>query len=678
MKKLLPRNSTGVSVPLGALCAKECPAIGEFPALKKFAKICKSAGLEIIQLLPVNDTGTQSSPYSGLSAFALHPIYICISALPEFSAVYKSDKNFKAEYDSFLKAHPKTARYDYQGILQKKISLLMKIYEASDVAKNAAATPELSAWMKKNPWIKNYCVYKNLKWKYMQSTWKAWKAEDQILSAEEITRRWNSKAQKKEHLFYAWVQLRAHEQFSEAAEEVRKCGIILKGDMPILMNEDSCDAWALPEFFEHSLRAGSPADGENPSGQNWGFPTYNWKALRGADYSWWKERLKSAAQYYDAYRLDHILGFFRIWAIPARECTALLGHSEPCETISREELVEAGFDEGRIRWLSEPHISTGDVDYFTWNHEVSAKILEKLATKFPNEELWLFKDSLKGDKDIFEADFEGLVSSEAENNIKQKLAEKWRSRTLIKIKKDKYAISWTYKNSAPWQTLSDEEKKKINSIVESKNALQEKKWKKQAEEILGALTSSVKMVPCGEDLGVSLKCVEEVMSAEKILRLSVVRWAREWGKEGSPFVPLSQYPELSVATTSVHDSSTIREWWNSEKESAAAFFRANKKVFAENEVGENDFADFSPNVARAILEAAAQAKSVWCIHPLQDFLYLQKKYWLENPKDERINIPGEVSEFNWTYRTLCDLEDLAKDKELLSQIKSIAKKHEVC
>ena len=292
--------------------------------------------------------------------------------------------------------------------------------------------------------------------------------------------------------------------------------------------------------------------------------------------------------------------------------------------------------------------------------------------------MWLFKDSLKGDKDIFEANFEGLVSVEAEQNIKQKLAEKWRSRALVKIKKDKYAASWTYKNSIPWQTLNDDEKRKFDSLVESKNASQEKKWKKQAEEILGALTSAVKMVPCGEDLGVSLKCVEEVMGAEKILRLFVVRWAREWSKGGSPFVPFSQYPELSVATTSVHDSSTIREWWNSEKESAAAFFRANEKIFAENEIHENDFAEFSPKIARAILEAAACAKSVWCIHPLQDFLYLQKNYWLENPKDERINIPGEVSEFNWTYRMACDLEDLAQDKDLLSQIKSIAKRHAVC
>lgn len=678
MNKPLLKNSTGVAVPLGALCTKECPAIGEFPALKKFAKVCKSAGLEIIQLLPVNDTGTQSSPYSGLSAFALHPIYICISALPEFSALYKGDKNFKAEYDSFLKSHPKSNRYDYQHILEKKISLLMKIYETSEIAKNAAANAELSAWMKKNPWIKSYCVYKNLKWKYMQSTWKSWKKEDQLPTAEEISKRWNSKAQKKEHLFYAWLQLRAYEQFSEAAEEVRNCGIILKGDMPILMNEDSCDAWALPEFFEHSLRAGSPADGENPTGQNWGFPTYNWKNLKAADFSWWKERLKSAAQYYGAYRLDHILGFFRIWAIPARECTALLGHSEPCETISRDELLAAGFDEGRIRWLCEGHIPTGDIDYFTWNHDISTKILEKIATKIPNEELWIFKNSLKGDKDIFEANFEGLVSFEAEQNIKQKLAEKWRNRALIQIKKDKFAAVWTYKNSAPWQTLSDDEKRRFDSLVESKNDAQEKKWKKQAEEILGALTSSVKMVPCGEDLGVSLKCVTEVMDEEKILRLCVVRWAREWSKGGSPFVPFSQYPALSVATTSVHDSSTIREWWNSERESAAAFFRANEKIFAENEIRENNFAEFSPEVARAILQAAASAKSVWCIHPLQDFLYLQKKYWLENSKDERINIPGEVSEFNWTYRMPCAVEDLSKDKELLSQIKSIAKKHEPC
>lgn len=665
---------TGVAVPLGALYTKESPAIGEFPSLKKFAAFCKSAGLKIIQLLPVNDTGTQSSPYSGLSAFALHPIYICVKDLPEFAALYKSDKNFKTEYDLLLQFHPYKGRYDYQGILDKKIALLMRLYQTTDTAATGKPDAALASWVKKNDWIKAYAVYKNLKWKYMQATWKTWKKEDQVPGMEEIERRWNDKALKKDQLFYAWLQMRASEQFAEAAAAVKKAGIILKGDMPIMMNEDSADAWAHPEFFEHSLRAGSPVDGQNPCGQNWGFPTYNWKNLKAAGYSWWIDRLQSAQQYYQAYRLDHILGFFRIWAIPERETTALLGRSEPGQTISRDELIEAGFNEGRIHWLAEPHVPTADIDYFTWNHDASTKLLEKIAVKLPGEELWNFKSSIKGDKDIYEADFKGLCQDEAAQKIKEALAKKWRDRTLREIKKDKFIALWTYQNSYPWTTLNDEEKKKLQALVDQKRDKEEGLWKKQAQEILGELTKSVDMVPCGEDLGVGLAAVPEVMGKNKILRLNVVRWSRDWATEGSPYVQFEKYPELSVTTTSVHDSSTIRQWWSEEKESAAAFFKANGKFFADNGIYENNYADFTEKTARSILEAAASSASLWAIHPLQDFLYLQKKYWLADAKDERVNIPGEVSDFNWTYRMPASVEDLSADKSLIDEINFLAKK----
>ena len=167
MNESLLTKKTGVVVPLGALWTEECPAIGEFPALKKFARFCKSAGLKIIQLLPVNDTGTQSSPYSGLSAFALHPIYISLNAIPEFAALYKKDREFKNEYDLFIQFHPYKNRYDYQRILDKKISLLMKIFDSTESAESGKPDAGLAAWIKKNDWIKAYAVYKNLKWKYM-------------------------------------------------------------------------------------------------------------------------------------------------------------------------------------------------------------------------------------------------------------------------------------------------------------------------------------------------------------------------------------------------------------------------------------------------------------------------------------------------------------------------------
>jgi 4-alpha-glucanotransferase len=663
---------TGVVVPLGALYSKNYSVIGEFPALAEFAEFCRKAGLSIIQLLPVNDTGTQSSPYSGLSAFALHPIYVSLADLPEFSKTYQSDNFFSEKYNDFIKNNPYRNRYDYDVILNTKIELLRILYASTETAESGTPSEELAAWMEKNKWIVPYAVYKNLKWKYMQSTWKSWKEADRIIKKTEITARWNNADEKRNHLFYAWTQMRAAQQFAQAAAAVRKSGIILKGDMPILMNEDSCDAWSQPDIFNQSLRAGAPADGENPKGQNWGFPTYNWEFLKSTEYAWWKERLASAAQYYDAYRLDHILGFFRIWAVPERDTTAVLGHTEPYKTIPRGELHEAGFDDGRIRWLSQPHVPTGIIQDITWNYESAHKILAMCMSKLPDEELWIFNSNIKGDKDIYGLDFGSLCNDDAAARIRERLAQAWIDRSLIEIEKDMFIPVWTYTSSTSWKTLSEDEKRRLQNMFMLLADDEQKLWQKQAADILEALTGSTGMTACGEDLGVNLPCLPPVMKSNDILSLRVVRWAREWNKEGQPYIPFSEYPRLSVTTTSVHDSPTIREWWEQDSYAASLFARTYSKTTGSRAENNNSF---TPETARFILSAAAAAGSMWCIHPLQDFLYMNKSYWLENPADERINIPGTVSAFNWTYRMPASIETIENDDELISNIKTLAEIH---
>lgn len=667
-------KKTGVAVPLGALYAKGSEAIGDYLVLAEMAQWCTQAGLSIVQLLPVNDTGTQSSPYSALSAFALHPIYIRVKAAAGFDELYKTDKDFARIYDDFVRDNPYRGRYDYDKINNAKVALLRALFAATKTAKDGKADSALAAWIKKNAWVIEYAVYKNLKWKYMQATWKSWKAEDKGLSAEEIKKRWNKQSDKREHLFYAWCQMTAAQQFAQSAGALREAGIVLKGDMPILMNEDSCDAWAHPDIFKQSLRAGAPVDGENPTGQNWGFPTYNWKYLKSTDYAWWIARLKTAAQYYGAYRLDHVLGFFRIWAVPERDTTAVLGHTEPYKAITKKDLTEAGFDEGRVRWLTEPHVATGVVEDITWNHDAAHKVLNKCMKQLGTEEMWLFKSSIKGDKDIYALDLAGIVDEGAAGRIKDALASKWRDRCMVEAEKGKYAPIWTYTNTTSWKSLNDAEKQKLNALFGKVKAAEEALWKKQASETLSALTSSVKMTPCGEDLGANLACLPSVMAANGILSLKVVRWARKWELPGSPYVPFSDYGVLSVATTSVHDSPTLREWWENDKEAARAFAASHSEAFGGRKAEE--CAAFTPQIAEGILRAAAGAASMWCIHPLQDWLYMKSDCWLPNAADERVNVPGKVSAFNWTYRMPLSLESLAADNALSQKIKSIAEAHE--
>ena len=691
---------TGVAVPLGALYTKENSCIGEFPDLIPFAHFCKKAGLSIIQLLPVNDTGTQSSPYSGLSAFALHPIYIRLKDIEGFTKAYESDKKFKSAYDTFSKKAAYSPRYDYDFILNTKITLLKMLYDLTPTGQTGEPENFLSTWIKSNSWVKTYAVYKNLKWKYMQASWKSWPEDDKTVTPEQITKLWNTKAFKKEHLFYAWCQWIAAEQFESAVKEVHALGLLLKGDIPILMNEDSCDTWAYPQVFNQELRAGSPADFDNPNGQNWGFPTYNWKNLKENDYDWWKKRLKTAANYYDAYRLDHILGFFRIWAIPDTDCNALNGHTEPYSSIKREVLYELGFDDDRIRWLSKPHIPTKAIEDITWNHEIAHKVLELFCTRINEEELWLFNNSIKGSRQLVDETSSGtdslnrlnkLVDKEAAEKIKQVLVKYWSDRTLLEVAKNKFIPLWTYGDSTSWSSLNDKEKDSLTELFASLEKKDLKLWQKQADEIFTAITKSVKMIPCGEDLGVSIKCVPETMKAHNILGLRVVRWCREWSEDGQPYVPFKDYTPLSVATTSVHDSSTLRQWWEDEKESVKAFAEANPDDFGigsetEGAVSEKDSSElektakelaqkaFSPELANKVLTASAKSASVWFIPPLQDFLYMEQKYWLEKAEAERINIPGTVTKFNWTYRMPCTIEALNDNEALITKIRSICKR----
>ncbi len=678
MAKASTKKLTGIAVPLGALYTKENPVIGEYPDLAVFAEFCKKADIDLIQLLPVNDTGTQSSPYSGLSAYALHPIYIRLKDIPEFEALYNSDEKFKKRYDDFIQKFAYTLRYDYDGISKAKEALILNIWATTESYKKGSPDAALSKWISDNDWVKTYAVYKNLKHKYEQASSKAWLKEDQKKTPEEIKKLWNTKAFYKEHLFHAWCQMIADQQFTAATKKVHELGIKIKGDMPILMNDDSCDAWAFPQFFNQNLRAGSPVDNENPTGQNWGFPTYNWKNLKADNYSWWKKRLTLSEKYYDAYRLDHILGFFRIWAIPDTDANAINGHTEPYAALKIEDLYNLGFDDDRIRWLSQPHIPTGVIEDITWNHESAHKILSVFCDKIENEELWRFKKTVKGSQQIYWTDLSAYCNDDAANRIRQKLVDYWSNRTLLEVAKNKFVPLWIYFKSTSWQTLSDREKDSLKKEFDSLDAKNEILWKKQSDEILSALTKSVKMTPCGEDLGVNIECVPLVMEKNGILGLRVIRWTRKWAENGQPYIPFSDYTALSVATTSVHDSSTNRQWWNDEKDSAKAFVYENASDFGIakdwNEAAKLSNEDFTPELAEKIMLSCAKANSMWFISPIQDFLYMEKRYWLDNAADERINIPGSVSKFNWTYRLPIELEELSKDDALIEKIKTVAKR----
>ncbi len=666
----LRKSVCGIALPVSALMTKKSCGIGEFSDLILFADFCKKTGMRIIQLLPVNDTGTDSSPYNALSAFALHPVYIRLEELPEAVPFTKEIKALKN------RLQPKTPaeRFDYRAVLHEKNTLLHTIFNAAEKIIIAdCETGPLADWIQKNSWVKAYSVFKNQKRRHLHASWKQWKTM-QFPSESDIEAAWNEPNLKREHLFYAWVQYHLHLQLKNAADYCAEKGLIVKGDIPILLNEDSADVWANPELFRADLCAGSPPDSDNPMGQNWGFPLYNWDTLKHTNYRWWKDRLTHAAQYYHAFRLDHILGFFRIWAIPKGEPSGLLGTMLPYAGISSEDLLQAGFTPERIQWMAEPHVPTSAIQSAVNGDYLYAHgLLHRLTDRIGAEELWRFKSEIRTETDI--------GSFELPEQVEAVFREKWRDRMLVKAGYEPdgtllYTSCAVYQNTTAWNTLSEEEQSAFTALTKEKEALQYEQWKTQAEQILSELCAAVDMQPCAEDLGAIPPVLPPVLQKLNIYSLKVFRWERCWKEERMPFISLQDYPERAVAVTSVHDSSTFRGWWNGEAGEAEknAFFTALNLSPEQLDAFKDLQEPCTEEQIQLLLTALVQSPCRLAIFPIQDWLALiHTSLDGITPEQERINIPGTVSSFNWTYRLPLSIEKMLAHKTLIKQIKAVTK-----
>ncbi|MDR3167220.1 MAG: 4-alpha-glucanotransferase [Treponema sp.] len=649
----------GTVVPVGALRGERSLGVGEFPDLTEFAGLCARMGIGLIQLLPVNDTGSQSSPYFALTAFALHPLYLRIGDLSEATRYTRELERLGREFD-------KETRFPYERIFRAKMKLLREIYAAheKDIAGRAKPGASLAVWIEKHPWVKEYAVFRRLKEANEERSWKEWPAYTRV-TGKDIEDLWNDGQLFSEHLFWVWLQEALDKQFSLAAKSIADMGIILEGDIPILMNDDSCDVWAHHEYFHEDLSAGAPPDMYSPDGQNWGFPIYNWQAQIKDDYTWWRNRLKTAEQYYRAYRIDHVLGFFRIWACRREDSSATMGRFIPAVPIKQKDLDDLGFDQSRIRWVSRPHIPTGELwDSIrqNWGGEYQEadiaaevqRVFSQVLDRIGYEELWLFKDSIQGEKDI-----QALNLHPASTAY---LLKAWSNRIFLEYEKDLYSPTWYYRYSRAYASLSADERSRLEDLVEKRQTESEEIWEKTGKRLLSILINSSSMLPCAEDLGAVPDCVPRVLAKLKILGLRVVRWYREWEKEGQPYIPFNAYPEQSVCTPAVHDSSTLREWWDRE---------ADQQLFA-GFIGFPSLPKvFNPGTAKAILYKLASAKSRFRVFQFQDLLHLSPRWYAPDPALERINVPGSYNEFNWTYRIPATATELAKDEDLIKAVREL-------
>lgn len=629
------RFLTGVVVPVFSLKSGESVGTGEFADLSALGVWAERVGIDMIQILPVNDTGFERSPYSALSAFALHPLYIRLQDLPEA-------KPYRDEIDALRRHTAGHQKLGYEETLEGKLRILRVIWEKNSPA--LLADTDLTAFADSRDWIKPYALFSLWREENHRASWRDWPNHQNPKEAD-LDAMWNLRG--KEAFFWVYLQWRLDQQFHKAALDLDRRGVSLKGDIPILINDDSADVWWNRRLFRTDLRAGAPPDHLATEGQNWGFPTYDWDALRKEGFRWWTERLKWASRFYHAYRIDHVLGFFRIWSIPEEDVAASGGWFIPSQSITRKDLEGLGWDDGKITWMTRAHIPGEELRSSLGKEaDTAAKFLEKIG----EEDLWRRPKRGPTEKEI--------ADSPLSENARHRFFGFLRDVALIETEDDAYAPAWNLHNTRSWRSLTEVEREDLENLVRRRGEQSETLWEENARELLSMMKGPGDLLVCAEDLGVVPNCVPRVLEGLGILALRVVRWARLWSQGEEPYEKPADYPYLSVATTSVHDSTVLRQWLREEADQSFL------KAFDLTGDGPAEGSDRLRN----LLEKVQQGNSMLTAFPLQDLLALDPDSVEDDPAEERINVPGTVGGDNWTWRMRPRIEDLLGNETLIREL----------
>lgn len=306
-KQIGVRPHHGIAIALFSLHSNESSGIGEFLDLLPIINWCKELGLDVIQLLPLNDTGNDTSPYSAISAFALNPIHLSLAHLPYL----KHSSDLLAMLPA-MHALCNTQRVDYTKVYTQKRQFLQEYFRSC--SSSILSSQEYLQFVSQNQWLQEYCLFKILKIECNWQSWEQW--DEELKNISDLTFQELLKKYESEVTFHSLLQYLCFQQMLLVKEYAEGQGVFLKGDIPILISRESADVWRHRHLFQTQLSAGAPPDMYSAEGQNWGFPIYDWDAIEKDHYSWWRLRLKVASNFYQLFRVDHIVGFFRIWAIP--------------------------------------------------------------------------------------------------------------------------------------------------------------------------------------------------------------------------------------------------------------------------------------------------------------------------------------------------------------------------
>lgn len=656
----LPNNvwkGAGIAIPVFSLRSNNSFGVGEFADIKLLVDWAKETGLKLVQILPVNDTSAtyswkDSYPYAAISAFALHPIYINLQKVAgkKNAQIIKSLSKKQKQLNAL-------SEIDYEQVIQFKINVLRELYEID--SRSFLKEKDYGDFFEENKnWLVPYAAFCFLRDKYGTSDYSKWKT-NAAYNKEEIERLSSSKSKSfKSIAFFYFVQYHLHLQLKEAADYAHKKGIAVKGDIPIGIYRYGCDAWTAPGLYNMDMQAGAPPDDFAVKGQNWGFPTYNWKKMEEDHFEWWRQRFHQMSNYFDAFRIDHILGFFRIWSIPVNAVEGVMGRFIPALPVTVAEFGEKGiwFDYDRF---CKPYIT--DCVLQQLFHEHAAFVKEHFLQDNGRNGYDL-KEEVNDQRKV-EAYFAVQDESEANAIVKQGLFDLVANVLLFEESgsdRQKFHFRIAIESTSSFRYLDETAKHKLKELyIDYFYRRQDEFWKHEALKKLPALKEATHMLICGEDLGMVPHSVPEVMKQLGILSLEIQRMPKNPQTE---FFHPKDAPYLSVITPSSHDMSTIRGWWEESREKTQRFFNTI--------LGEQGTAPYfcEPWINRAIVLQHLYSPAMWSVFQLQDILGMSEKLRRENPKEERINDPANPNHY-WNYRMHIGLEQLIKEKDFNKELR---------
>ncbi len=577
-------HGSGVAIPVFSLRSDKDFGAGDFLDLELMADWAADSGMNFIQILPVNDTtmtrtNSDSYPYNANSSFALHPLYLRVDEVGT-----PKNPDDREKFDKLRRHLNSLPAIDYAAVTNAKEEYMRLIY--TEQGNQTLNSREFSRFLVRNYiWLLPYAAFCVMRDRNNTADFRQWGGASHY-SSDLVADLMHDSAEEMNFIFF--MQYHLDRQLRRARDYAHSRGVALKGDIPIGISSDSADAWQYPDLFNLNCQAGAPPDDFSIMGQNWGFPTYNWQRMAHDGYSWWRRRLQKMAEYFDAYRIDHILGFFRIWQIPKESVHGLLGHFSPAMPLSPEDM-------SRLYGFSfDPAF---------------------LLPGMPTDGFSSQRAALEaGRNDLLEAFDDVLFVQDSSH------PECFHPR-IAGHKTTHYAA------------LPENQRRAFDRLYEDFFYHRHNEfWRQQAMDKLPALVNATPMLACAEDLGMIPACVPQVLDQLQILSLEVQRMPKEYGVE---FGHTDKYPYSSVATTSTHDMSGIRRWWAESPERSGRYAR-HILGLSDNNIPP----EATPEICRTIVNRHLTSSSMLSILPLQDYLSADGSIRRKNPEEEQINNPS--------------------------------------